>query len=72
MFWYSKQDLIEIAVDAELWLCLIRGKLAIMGEEIVLTSSSERKLMSVMKNFELVSKKCYDTPLQRKNVELIW
>ena len=66
---YSKLDGIEIAVDAELWLRFIRRKLAIMGEEIVFTSSSEQWVWLRILSF---NKKCYHTPLQRKNVELIW
>ena len=34
----------EIAVDAELWLFLIRRKLAITGEDRVFSSFSEQKL----------------------------
>ena len=32
-----------MAVDDELWLFLIMGKFAINGEELLFTSSSERK-----------------------------
>ena len=41
---YSKLDGMEIAVDAELWLCFIRCKLAITGEDRVFSSFSEQKL----------------------------
>ena len=41
---YSKLVRMEVAVDAEFWLSLIRRKLAITGEDRVFSLFSEQKL----------------------------